>query len=163
MNPLKKLFCSLAVFGLALGVQAGTLYWQLANDSGADYAAVAIKNTDSGTVTYANLLDSDGGSAIGQVVATADAMSQIQYADLTGYESGYVFYIEMLSGTSELEQGWTSSEMTYSQLSSYISAGGISAGSVNTWTASVSIPEPTSGLLLLVGGSLLALRRKRRA
>lgn len=34
------------------------------------------------------------------------------------------------------------------------------AGAGLTWTP-VSVPEPTSGLLLLVGGALLALRRRR--
>ncbi len=164
MNSVKKLICGVAVFALAAGLQAGTLYWQLANNAEGDYVALAVKNNDSGAVTYANLLDSDGGTVVGQIVTKADAMAYVQYADISSYTSGYSFYVEMLNlnGTA-LENGWTSSAMSYSDLSSYISAGGISAGSVNVWTASAYIPEPTSGLLLLVGGSLLALRRKRRA
>ena len=35
------------------------------------------------------------------------------------------------------------------------------AGAGLTWSAA-PVPEPTSGLLLLVGGALLALRRRRR-
>ncbi len=32
----------------------------------------------------------------------------------------------------------------------------------SSWTATAPIPEPTSGLLLVVGGALLALRRKQK-
>lgn len=35
-------------------------------------------------------------------------------------------------------------------------------GGGGTWVPPLSVPEPTSGLLLLVGGALLGLRRKRR-
>ena len=37
----------------------------------------------------------------------------------------------------------------------------IGYGTVNSVTTSATIPEPTSGLLLLVGGAMLALRRRR--
>ena len=37
----------------------------------------------------------------------------------------------------------------------------IGYGTINSVTTSATIPEPTSGLLLLVGGAMLALRRRR--
>lgn len=173
MNLSKKLLTAAFVVVAAFGLQAGTLYWQINNNpNGDDYAAVAILNASGDLVGYANLLDGDGGEYVGRLVAAEDAMSEMQYADLTGYEdaeSGYKFVVEMLSlntGDNTWERGWTSgTPMTYAELqdAGYVSQGGISAGSVNSWTSSVTIPEPTSGLLLLVGGSLLALRRKRRA
>ncbi len=172
MNLSKKLltaaFAVVAVFGL----QAGTLYWQINNNpNGDDYAAVAVLNGSGELVGYANILDGDGGDVIGNLVDAGDAMSEMQYADISGYDSSYKFVVEMLSlntdgETATWERGWTSgTPMTYAELKTagYVSEGGISAGSVNSWTSSVTIPEPTSGLLLLVGGSLLALRRKRRA
>ena len=116
-------------------------------------------------MTYANLLDSDGGSYVTKTALASDAIANVQYADITGYESSeYSFYVEMLSLVDgQWKEGWTGPKLGYEDIQSYISDGGISAGSVQTWTASISVPEPTSGLLLLVGGSLLALRRKRRA
>ena len=38
---------------------------------------------------------------------------------------------------------------------------GVPAGGVSVFAVGQVIPEPTSGLLLLLGGALLALRRRR--
>ena len=168
MNLSKKLLTAAFAVVAAFGLQAGTLYWQINNNPNNDqYAAVAVLDGSGELVGYANILDGDGGDVIGNIVSASDAMSEVQYADISGYNSDYTFVVEMLSTDgSAWERGWTSgTPMTYDQLKTegYVSEGGISAGSVNSWTSSVTIPEPTSGLLLLVGGSLLALRRKRRA
>ncbi len=170
MNLSKKLLTAAFAVAAVFGLQAGTLYWQINNNpNGDDYAAVAVLNASGDLVGYANILDGDGGDVIGNLVAAEDAMSEMQYADISGYDSSYKFVVEMLSLNTDdntWERGWTAgTPMTYAELKTagYVSEGGISAGSVNSWTSSVSIPEPTSGLLLLVGGSLLALRRKRRA
>ncbi len=170
MNLSKKLLTAAFAVAAAFGLQAGTLYWQINNNpNGDDYAAVAVLDGSGELVGYANILDGDGGDVIGNLVAAEDAMSEMQYADISGYDSSYKFVVEMLSLNTDdntWERGWTAgTPMTYAELKTarYVSEGGISAGSVNSWTSSVSIPEPTSGLLLLVGGSLLALRRKRRA
>ena len=170
MNLSKKLLTAAFAVAAAFGLQAGTLYWQINNNpNGDDYAAVAVLDGSGELVGYANILDGDGGEYIGNIVPAEDAMSEMQYANISGYDSSYKFVVEMLSLNNDnntWERGWTAgTPMTYSELQAagYVSNGGISAGSVNSWTSSVSIPEPTSGLLLLVGGSLLALRRKRRA
>lgn len=165
----KKLLFFAAAALASLGLHAGTLYWQLNNNPNNDqYAAVAVLNGSGELVGYASLLDGDGGENIGNIVTAADAMSDMQYADLSGYDTSYKFVVEMLSVNSDnaWERGWTSgTPMTYQELkdAGYVSEGGMAPVAVNAWTASVTIPEPTSGLLLLVGGSLLALRRKRRA
>ncbi len=167
MKTTKKFALLVAAVATSLGLQAGTLYWQVWNNpNNDDYIAVVVQNA-GGKVGYLNLLDGDGGSVVSAVTTPSDAMANVQYADITDYSSSeYSFYFEMLSLEGDnWVQGYTSSVMTYEQLNiaGYISSGGISASSVKVWTASVFIPEPTSGLLLLVGGSLLALRRKRRA
>ena len=169
MNLSKKLLTAAFAVVAAFGLHAGTLYWQINNNPNNDqYAAVAVLNEAGELQGYANILDGDGGEKVGNLVAAGDAMSETQYADISGYDSSYKFVVEMLSVNSDnaWERGWTSgTPMTYSELkdAGYVSEGGMAPVGVNAWTASVTIPEPTSGLLLLVGGSLLALRRKRRA
>lgn len=159
----KIVFFTVAVLA-SLGLQADTLYWQINSNPNNDQYAALVVLQNGEKVGYATLLDGDGGNPVSPLADASDAMSNIQYADVTGYDSTYSFYVEMLSLVNdEWQQGWTGPLMNYDDITNYISDGGINAGSVQTFTASVTIPEPTSGLLLLVGGSLLALRRKRRA
>ena len=166
MKSLIKIVCFALVFSVTLGLKANVLYWQVNNNpQNYNYAALVAVDAE-GNEEYVELVDQDG-NPFSPAAYTAPATSSgtgVQYADVSGYNSSYSFYTEMLNWDgSEFTEGWTGPTMTYDSLSNYISDGGISSGSVNAWTASVTIPEPTSGLLLLVGGSLLALRRKRRA
>ena len=166
MKSLSKMVCFTFVVSAALGLKANVLYWQV-NNNPQNYNYAALVAVDkSGNEDYVQLVDQDGKpfSTPAYAAPATSSGTGVQYADVSAYGSDYSFYIEMLNWDgSEFTEGWTSPTMTYDSLSNYISDGSISAGSVNAWTASVTIPEPTSGLLLLVGGSLLALRRKRRA
>ena len=56
--------------------------------------------------------------------------------------------------------GYTYADAYASASGSTLNWGFPDNASANTWTQ-MAIPEPTSGLLLLIGGALLALRRKR--
>ncbi len=59
----------------------------------------------------------------------------------------------------------TSSASTYSSLASFIiPLGDIKPSGMVAWNPSQfhAVPEPSSGLLVLIGGAVLALRRKRR-
>ena len=61
---------------------------------------------------------------------------------------------------------WYAQSYTYEQLASYIIhdwSGPGATPAIGPWVAeSYAVPEPSSGILLLIGGGLLALRRKRR-
>lgn len=91
------------------------------------------------------------------------------YTDLTSYKSGYTFLAEVYrSGqTDPVDRMLT--PLTWSDFAGYIiSASGLndfnlesSIGAYNM--ASTMVPEPSSGLLLVIGGALLALRRRRVA
>ena len=167
-NFAKAMLLIGAVTG-AVSLQAGVLKWQLNNNPNNDgYAAVAVEKTDGTGKTYLTLLDGPNGEDIGNAIEASEAMASAQYADVTNYTgSEWLFYIEMLNwdeDTDTVTGGYTSpTKYTYAQLENYVSSGSMGATTINAWTASVQIPEPTSGLLLLVGGSLLALRRRRRA
>lgn len=90
------------------------------------------------------------------------------WVDLGDYGSaGYSFVVEL--GNYE-DGSWTvattSAAMTYSQLDEahHITANaGMALPGYTPWVATgyTAVPEPTSGLLMLLGSALLALRRKR--
>ena len=87
-----------------------------------------------------------------------------------GYSAGspeYSFIVEL--GNIDSSDNWTtvatSAAESYSSLAAYIhETFDINPGSLNVWapTAFTAVPEPSSGLLTLLGLAVLALRRKRR-
>lgn len=92
------------------------------------------------------------------------------YTDISGLTTGYAFLMELYSGGQRSE--WMLSPVTLADIER---AAGVGAFHVNLSDhdilediegynfASTMVPEPTSGLLILVGGALLALRRRRIA
>ena len=90
------------------------------------------------------------------------------YTNLSGYDSGYSFWMELYLGGTRVDRmlqpvSW--SDFQQHMVASSGLANDISlspeAGAYNF--ASKMVPEPTGGLLLLMGGALLALRRRRSA
>lgn len=93
------------------------------------------------------------------------------YADVAGYAGlspETYFMIEI--GIYDADSNWViaavSTSSSYAELveQGFIMPGNIVTPEQTPWTGGhYSIPEPTSGLLILVGGALLALRRKQCA
>ncbi len=161
MTSMKKVLLLAAVAVGVLSGSADTLYWQV-GDSGytgtdAAYASLFAK-TDSGTVT---LID-------GAYDFTGDEGTGPFASDL-GESTGatYSFFVELYN--SSLDTVFVGESANYDTLvsSGYVSTSGISTPTYATssWAAvrTGSVPEPTSGVLLLVGAGMLALRRRRRA
>ncbi len=164
---MKNLFKSLVAGVLLLAgasASAGTLYWQVTADEGQTFqeAWLVAENKSNGNLTYLTGTDSDGASP---------SSTPLMQTDLAGYESdAYLFYVEMSnynSDTSEYETVATGYKYGYGDL---VSSGYVAANplDVNTTIAKASavnfasVPEPSSGLLLLIGGAMLALRRRRQ-
>ena len=95
------------------------------------------------------------------------------YADLAGLklsETGFMFAIELgnYTQTGDVFNWVVLAGSAGSTLQELISGGHIIASELTyqgsfDWTASgYSVPEPSSGLLVLIGGALLALRRRRK-
>ena len=127
--------------------------------------SVRIAVADAGgaaTTTYLNLYGNPGETTFGTVTDAGDAQIFSVLAGVTDY-SNSSFVFELINGSDVIGQ---SGPVAYGSLGAYISnmkfghEGSLKgAYSVNAFTA---VPEPTSGLLLLIGVAGLALRRKNK-
>ena len=132
--------------------------------------------TGLGGLTYEGpeyLLAGTPAAGSGDTIAAMNAPTTFDgvfYTDLSNYKSGYTFLAEVYrSGqTDPVDRMLT--PLTWSDFTGYMIASSDllkdlnltpSMGAYNM--ASTMVPEPTSGLLLLIGGALLALRRRRVA
>lgn len=146
------------------------LYWMIAEDAtvkdaqgqavSMDGMTASIHYTDgSGAETgLLNLYDSSYES-FGTEIAVDGVQGFPVLAGVTGYEN-YSFFVELSSDAGVFR----STTASYSSLASYISSmSGIdypATGGYGFGNFSVA-PEPTSGLLLLLGVAGLMLRRRR--
>lgn len=135
-------------------LRADMLYWMVNTDLSSQYAyATLYERTDA----------SSDGVEKDTLVLTGDmAVDRTTTLISSGYENS-LFYLELYS---ESTGSWVKSDVVNrNALADYIDGSGGSgmeppAGYFSGWTVS-SVPEPTSGLMLLLGTALLALRRKR--
>lgn len=156
MKTIQKLVVLAAVLAMAGLAKADALYWQV--DTGAADASYA------GEYSYAALYASDGSLLDGYYEAVGGKVAPT-LSDLGAYGStGHSFYVELYNAS--LDSVYKGSAVSYDQLvaSGYISTTGVAMPNYTATTGfnGASVPEPTGGMLLLVGGALLALRRRRR-
>lgn len=169
---MKKSSIAIIAVLAAFVVQADVLYWMVADDiaataSQADDTPFAALYVAGDTLSpNPTQLDSRTG---GQVWTAAADGATFKYTGIDAYNSSsFSFYIEILSGQYD---GYKTENMSYSQLANYIIGGGTASPSSSfnsdgfgggTGTGTFNVPEPTSGLLFLVGGMLLGLKRRRQ-
>ena len=147
-----SLFASAADDGSLMQV----MYWQVESTkdfSGAAYASLYYATTEGGPLIF---LDAKKYSYETQG-------SPINTTDISGL-SGATFYVELLKESGEAIEG-VNGYLTYAQL---VTAGALDINFVgspapitHTGTATFAVPEPTSGLLMLLGLAGLALKRKK--
>lgn len=151
---IKMLAVVAAVLAMAGGVQADALYWMV--------------DTTASDAAYKGAFDSAGLYVVkaegNELLDGIEAGAAPTLSDLKGYGSSqYSFYVELYNTAGDSVH--KTQTVSYDSLlsSGYIATGGVltptvlASGGFN----GASVPEPTSGVLLLVGGALLALRRRR--
>ena len=139
-------------FVSASSLRADTLYWMVEEDLSKPYDLVWLYGQKDVSSTV---------DPIGSPFVLAHDVALDNYtADISGYGDGSVFYIELSSET----EGWVRSDSvmfkTLHDGGYIVGPSGVPPAYYSGWTVS-SVPEPTSGLMLLLGTALLALRRKR--
>lgn len=164
---MKKLILLAVVLSAVTFVRADVLYWMVSDE----YAKDADPTSDA---VFASLYVKDGDTIVSPALATASAASVFENYDYSDYfatdissyaGNSYSFFIELANGVK------TNPE-TYQTLvnNGYITTGGIgtqnplSNGAFGqaAGSATYNVPEPTSGLLFLIGGMLLGLKRRRQ-
>lgn len=161
MKLVRKLAIAAVILGMIGGAQADALYWQV--DTAAGDASY------KGEWTHAALFASDGtttGSQVGDYYK-ADANGRLAptLSDLRDYgSSSYSFYVELYNVSLDAA-AYKTGLVSYDQLaqSGYISTGNVALPRYASTSGfnGASVPEPTGGVLMLIGGALLALRWRR--
>ena len=160
---MKKTLLLLA-FAATLVGHADYLYWMVDNSS------ISGKDIQGGDATFdwtTAILKAEEDTQIMTLsrsdAATYEAMDGYAVANISSYPSG-TFFIELYNGDKWLAQ---SEHKAASALSQYIFSSNSmanipAAGFGQAGTTTYAVPEPTSGLLFLIGGMLLGLNRRRQ-
>ena len=184
---MKKLMMALAVVACATVVNAASFNWATSgtnaaktfygSDGTSTIAGTTVYLMDAATVSQSALITAlrDGGSFTDYASVTSqtlDSNSRLVAKEFSYGEAGttYNFYMAIVDGDNLFV---SASKEVYGQLSDTVaiqfsgvktatqSTFGDAAYSTAGWYSTAAVPEPTSGLLMLLGMAGLALRRRR--
>lgn len=157
---MKKFLLVGAILAAAVSAQAEYLNWQVGS-------TVTIRGTTytAGTDFNRVLMYANNGSS-DKYYGIYDAPGSYSTEVASGWNAAdTAYYVELLKyANSQYSSVATTDETTYSDLSGALSSGALSAqGMTAVWTgvSVVATPEPTSGLLMLMGFAMLGLKRKK--
>lgn len=160
---MKKLIVAVAILaGLQFSAAADILYWQVPAGAyveqrfGTDYGYTKLYAMVNGDEVSLN----QGGWSYAPSMHDATP-AQVAEADFSGI-SPDSFFVEYYNYENQVLGHSHTFSLASLAKSGYVSAGGnpptVATG---VWTPTFIIPEPTSGMLMLLGFAGLALRRKR--
>lgn len=170
---MKKLMIAAAIVCAAAFAQAATFNWGFSSDAIEDPAGNAIEGGMAYLYVAGELIASgpqneDWTYGSFDLTATSDKLVALADGSISDSFVGQAYKL-VLKYTDEEGVDW---EATYNGTSSYkpvAGAAGEKAKNYETFTTGTAftandwqvVPEPTSGLLLLIGVAGLALRRRR--
>ena len=151
---MKKIIFSLAVVMAAVSANAAYLSWQVNGDGTYNAAGIAVYDSSN---DYQTTLD---------ITAVPTGHKSTYIGD---YGEGYSYAVEYItydSSTGTYEQGIEGDKFTYAQLYNLgvlyeNDSWATGAQKALMWNGVQAVPEPTSGLMVLLGMALLGLKRKK--
>lgn len=168
---MKKLMIMLSAIALAIGVQAASVDWKVSGTSDTSGYTVylltdlassyeSVSALASTAVASGTIVSAGRGAYAANGTATSDAITSASMAN------AYWVIVSSTDATSYNYVKTDMSAMVYdadNQQSSPGTFNGVSAADILAGTSAnfAAVPEPTSGILMLVGLAGLALRRRR--
>ena len=163
---MKKLVLALAVIGAAIASQAAAVSWSATSVK--DITGASAKNV-TGWSVVCTIYAADGTTVVGTSMDDAsNAMSKFN-GTIDGTANNATYYAQLVftdaagnTLTSDKAMFTTDSSATYGEINFTTGAKFAEATAKVDYAGGwVAAPEPTSGLLLLLGVAGLALRRKQ--
>ena len=179
-----KVLTLIAAGLVGFGASADVLYWQVGDNAPSTYATAYLSAVDQGGNTYyvSQNQFSTGGSGEaatpGNFANGGYAGGTISLANILSWNDGETafsgdistlsFYIELFDADNNwLAESPHKTVTQLQQLGQYVSTTSFNSnfsganGTFGSGSTTYGIPEPTSGLLMLVGLGALALRRRK--
>ena len=164
---MKKLVIAAAIVCAAVMANAASVKWTVANAIGGEGSA--LKNSTA--YMFAVSIYTTDGTLVGSASAGTASMFSQYSASIDGVSASTQYYAVLSASSDKYELADAVAATKYyfttdsaTEYSINLTTGnGLTSDGHGTWSAGdwKAVPEPTSGLLMLLGMAGLALRRRR--
>ena len=170
---MKKLMIALAAVATAMVVQAASVSWgvdmtlQDANFTDVEGTVAFYLTSDLSSPLASSPFDIQAGGVVSGTVTGEDQKSWTARITITNFDEGGAFYTDYVFDMDTVTHAGSPDANTYlAALGAEVTSAFLKDYSLDLTASAASqgftaVPEPTSGLLILLGMAGLALKRKR--